>query len=137
MNVSISQQSHLSVLFYPRGITWLEHLSYIILMSLQCCIYNKAESSQTLTHTEQIETLVTDAGVDTTVSNQHSTCGASASWHSKTRAWSTAVCCRGQWSNHFTTFSKFNHHVVLQTELRQWTSSSRLSWREGGQEISQ
>ena len=66
-----------------------------------------------------IKTLMSMAGVDTSVFSQHSTHSASASWHGKTKAIpSKQICKAGQWSDLTTTFRKFYQHVVLQTELQ-------------------
>ena len=64
-----------------------------------------------------IKMLMARAGVDTSVFNQHSTRGASASWYVRNRAMSaTQICKLGQWSNLTTTYKKFYHRIVLQTK---------------------
>ena len=66
-----------------------------------------------------IKELMSRAGVDTSVFKQHSMCSASASWHGSTKAMSAKQICKaGQWSDLTTTYGKFYHRVVLQTELQ-------------------
>ena len=77
----------------------------------------KSVCAQTLAR--WIKELMSRAGVDTSVFKQHSMHSASASWHGSAKAMSAKQICKaGQWSDLTTTYEKFYHCVVLQTELQ-------------------
>ena len=79
---------------------------------------HKSVSSQTLAR--WMTNIMADAGVDTSMFHQHSTCSASAAWlETGTKKMSVAQICRqAQWSNLTTTYRKFYHRVVLHTGQR-------------------
>ena len=83
----------------------------------------KSVSLQTLAR--WIMSIMADAGVDTSLFHQHSTRSASAAWlgSGTNKKMSVAqICHQGQWSRATTTFRKFYHKIVLQTERRQRSS---------------
>ena len=77
---------------------------------------HKPVSSQTLAHL--MTNIMADAGVDTSMFCQHSTCSASAAWlETGTKKMFVAqICKQVQWSSLTTTYRKFCHQVVLYTE---------------------
>ena len=88
-------------------------------MIIQLRLPHKSVSSQTLAR--WIMSMMADAGVDTSLFQQHSTRSASAAWlrSGTNKKMSVAqICNQGQWSRATTTFRKFYHRVVLYTERR-------------------
>ena len=79
---------------------------------------HKSVSSQTLAR--WITNIMADAGVDTSLFRQHSTCSVLAVWlETGNKKMSVAQICRqAQWSNLTTTYRKFYHRVVLHTGQR-------------------
>ena len=76
---------------------------------------HKSVCAQTLARS--IKDLMGRAGVDISVFKQYSVRSASASWHGTAKAMSAKQICKAaQWSGLTTTYEKFYHRIVLQTE---------------------